>query len=129
MLIKGQVVAKQQAAALRHPQQRQQLRQARDVFPVDLHKGESVRLPLVNGGVGRLDERALAGAASAPQQYIVGRQAGGEPLGVVEQNVADPVDPAQQRDLDPIDLVNRRQPTTVGVPTLTFGVECIERSL
>ena len=63
-----------------------------------------------------LTSGALAGAAGTPQQYIVGREAGGEPLGVVEQDVADPVDTAQQPDLDPVDLVNRLEPIAVGVP-------------
>ena len=71
---------------------------------------------LVDRGMRRLDERALAGAAGAPQQDIVGRQAGGEPLGVVEQDVADPVDAAQQADLDAVDLVDRLEPAAVGVP-------------
>ena len=79
---------------------------------------------VVDGGVRRLDQRALAGAAGAPQQHIVCRQAGGEPLGVVEQDVADPVDPAQQSDFDPVHLVNRVEPPAVGVPDESVaGVE------
>ena len=83
---------------------------------MDLDEGEGVRVPSVNRFMRRLYKRALAGAAGAPQQDIVGREPRGEAFGVVEQNVADPVDPAQQLDLDPIDLVNRLQPTVVGVP-------------
>ena len=83
---------------------------------MDLDEGEGVRMLVVDRGVRRLDERALAGAAGAPQQYIVGREPGGEPLGVVEQDVADPVDSAQQADLDAVDLVNRLEPAAVGVP-------------
>ena len=58
----------------------------------------------VDPGMDGLDERALAHAARAPQQRIVGRQARGEPLGVLEQDVADPVDALEEVQLDPVDL-------------------------
>src|SRR5205814_5504893 len=83
---------------------------------VDLDECERVRMHIVDGGVRRLDERALAGAAGAPQQDIVGREPGGEPLGVVEQNVADAVDAAQKSHLNAVDLVNRLEPAAVGMP-------------
>src|SRR5260370_38231413 len=62
------------------------------------------------------NERTLARPACAPQQYVVCREPGGEPLGVVQQNVPNPVDPAQQPDLDPVDLVYRLQRAAVGGP-------------
>ena len=62
---------------------------------MDLDEREGMRTHFVDSGMRGLDERTLAGAAGAPQQYIVGREAGGEPLGVVEQDVAHPVYAAQ----------------------------------
>ena len=88
---------------------------------MDLDQRQGVRLGFVDRGVRRLDERALAGAARAPQQHVVGRQPGGEPLGVVEQDVADPVDAAQQPDLDPVDLGDRLEPAAVGMPDEGVG--------
>src|SRR5437899_5789233 len=45
--------------------QRQQARQARDVLAVDLDQGQRVRPLVVDRGMHRLDEGALAGAARA----------------------------------------------------------------
>ena len=76
----------------------------------------------------RLDQRALAGAARAPQQHVVGREPGREPLGVVEQNVAHPVDPAQQTDRHPVDRRHRFQPFAVGMPDEGVGgIEIVDR--
>ncbi len=50
-----------------------------------------------------LDQRRFAHAARAPQQRIVGRQAAGEALGVLDQHVAHPVDALEQRHLDAVD--------------------------
>ncbi len=58
----------------------------------------------VDRGMHRLDQRALAHAARAPQQRVVGGQPVGEAPRVGEQDVAHPVDPAQQPDLDAADL-------------------------
>ncbi len=61
----------------------------------------------IDGRVRRLDQRRLAHAARAPEQHVVGGQAGGEALGVVEQDVAHAVDAADQADIDPVDAVHR----------------------
>ena len=50
----------------------------------------------VDAGVDRLDQRALAHAARAPEEHVVGRQAAGEALGVLEQDVAHPVDALEE---------------------------------
>ena len=55
----------------------------------------------VDLGMGRLDQRGLAHAACAPQQGVVGRQATGEALGVLDQGVARPVDAGEQAHLHP----------------------------
>ncbi len=60
--------------------------------------------PLVDAGVHGLHQRRLAHAARAPQQRVVGGQAGGEALGVLGQDVAHPVDALEQRQLDAADM-------------------------
>ena len=57
----------------------------------------------VDRGVHCLDQRRLAHAARAPQKHVVGGQAGGETLGVVDQDVAHAVDAADQADVDAVD--------------------------
>ena len=97
------------------------MRQARDVFAVNFDEGQRVRLLGVDCGVSGLDQRALAGAARAPQQHVVGGEAGGKATGVFEQNVAHPVDAAQQADLDAVDLRDRFEPTGIGMPDKGVG--------
>ena len=69
----------------------------------------------------RLDQRRLAHAARAPQQRIVGGQAAGEALGVLDQKIAHPVDPAQDRNVDAVDARNGRQRAAVGAPDEGLG--------
>ena len=71
-----------------------------------------------------LDQRGLAHAARAPQQRVVGGQAVGEALGVLDQDVAHPVDALEQAEVDPADARHRRQPP-VRVPDK--GVRGAER--
>ena len=90
--------------------ERHQLGQRLDVLAVDLDQLERRgRSACVEAGMDRLDQRALAHAARAPQQRVVGRQAAREALGVLEQDVAQPVDALEQVDLDPVDLGDRLQ--------------------
>ena len=82
-----------------------QRRQALDVLAVDLDQLEASgdgRLP-VDRGMRGLDQRRLAHAARAPEQRVVGRQAVGEALGVLDQEIAHPVDAAQKRKIDAVD--------------------------
>ena len=51
----------------------------------------------------RLDQRALAHAARAPQQGVVGGQPLGKAARVLDQDVAREVDPLEQADIDPVD--------------------------
>ncbi len=83
---------------------------------MDFDQRQGARMLVVDGGVRGFDERTLAGPAGAPQQYVVGGEARGEALGIVEQDVADPVDAAQEPDLDAVYLVNRLEPAAVGMP-------------
>ena len=68
--------------------------QALDVLAVDLDQLQPVgRLAIdVDAGMRRLDQRRFAHAARAPQQRVVGGQAVGEALGILDQDVAHPVD-------------------------------------
>ena len=52
---------------------------------------------LVDAGMDRLDQRALAHAARAPEEHVVGRQAAREALGVLDQDVAHAVDALERR--------------------------------
>ena len=70
----------------------------------------------VDRGMGRLDQRRFAHTPRAPQKRIVGRQAAGEALGVLDQKVAHAVDPAQERKVDAVDPRDRRQRAAVGAP-------------
>ena len=75
-----------------------------------------------------LDQRALAGAARAPQQHVVGRQPGGETLGILDEDVAHPVYSAQQVELDAVDFADGLQPFALGVPDEGVGgVEIVLR--
>ena len=69
---------------------------------------------LENVGVDGLDERTLAHAARAPEQRVVGRQAGRESLGVLGEDVAHPVDALQQRKFHAIHARHGNQPAGAG---------------
>ena len=68
-----------------------------------------------------LTSAALAGAAGAPEQHVIGGQPGGEALGVFDQDIAHPVDAAQQADLDSVDLFYRFEPVALCVPDERIG--------
>ena len=93
-------------------QQVHQRRQALDVLAVDLDQLQPVgRLAVdIDAGMRRLHQRRLAHAARAPQQRVVGGQAVGEALGVLDQDVAHPVDALEQAEIDAADARHRRQP-------------------
>ena len=78
----------------------------------------------IDGGMHGLDQRRLAHAARAPQEHVVGGEAGGEALGVVDQDVAHAVDAADQPDIDAIDAVNRFKQAGIGSPDEAVG--CVE---
>ena len=64
----------------------------------------------------RLDQRALAHAARAPQQRIVGGQAFGEAPRVGQQGVALALDALEQRQIDMRHLGHRHQPALRRLP-------------
>ena len=66
-----------------------------------------VRMRGADRGVRGLDQRGFAHAARAPQQRVVGRQAAGEALGILDQKIAHPVDALEQRHLDTVDAADR----------------------
>ena len=96
--------------------QRHQLRQGLDLLAVDLDQLETAPELAVDRGMDRLDERALAHAAGPPEQRIVGRQAGREAPGVLEQDVANSIDSLQEIEIDPVDLRDLAQAIAGGVP-------------
>ena len=123
--VEAQVVAEQQAAPLALAQPLQQARQAGDVLAVDLDQGQGgmpgLGRAVVDLGVHRLDQGALAHAAGAPEQGVVGRQAFGEAAGVLQQGRLLALDALQQPDLDPVDPGHRLQEVALGVPDEGIG--------
>ena len=83
--------------------------------------GQRVAGVLVHGGMDRLDQRALAHAACAPQQRVVGGQAAGEALCIVDQQITHTVDSAQQFQRQPVDRSDRQKMAGVGDPHESVG--------
>ena len=75
-----------------------------DVLPVDLDQLQA-REAAVNG----LDQRALAHAACAPQERVIGGKAPGETLGIRQEHVAAAVDALEERQRHPIDRPDRQK--------------------
>ena len=71
---------------------RHEVRQALDVLAMDLDELELAAGLVVDEMMRGLDERALAHAARAPQQRVVGGQPLGEALGILDQDVARQID-------------------------------------
>src|SRR3546814_16575605 len=69
----------------------------------------------------RLHRRALAGAARAPQQRVVRRQAVGEAPGVLVEGLRLTTDALQKREIDPIYLGNRLPAVALRVPDNGIG--------
>ncbi len=101
-MVEGEVVAKDDEAFPRAFQDLHQQRQAGDVFAMHFHELERVADLLGHRRMGGFDQRGLAHAARAPQQHIVGGKAGGETIGVVEQNVAHMIDALDEREIDAV---------------------------
>ena len=95
LAVEGEVVAEHHEAALGLADAREQRGQRGDVLAMDLDQRQRARRAAhlaVHMGVDGLHDRALAGAARAPQQGVVGRQALGEAPRVLEQGLLLPVD-------------------------------------
>src|SRR5882757_4685840 len=124
LTVEGEVVAEYQEAALRLADHAEQRRQRGDVLAVDLDQRQRSRRPAhlaVHVGVDGLHDRALAGAARAPQQRVVGRQPLGETPRVLEQGLLLAVDAHQQVELDPVDLGDGFHAVAGRMPDIGFG--------
>ena len=88
---------------------------------MNLDQGQRARLLGVNRRMDRLDQRALAHAARAPEQGVVGGQAVGEALCIRMQGVALAFDTLQQFDVDAVDRRHRHQPVALGMPDEGIG--------
>ena len=124
--VEGEIVAEHDEMEGGRPQQVHQRGQALDVLAVDLDQLQPVGGLAVgiDAGMRSLHQRGLAHAARAPQQRIVGGQAVGEALGVLDQDVAHPVDALEQEEVDAADALDLGQPP-VRVPDKGVGI--IER--
>ena len=119
--IEGQIVAEQDCAPLRLAQEAEQLRQGWYVFAVNFNQRQAPRLVLRDIAMHRLDQGTLAGAARAPQQGIVRRQALCKPQGVFIQRIALPIDALQQFDVEPVHLGDGLQIGRIRVPDEGIG--------
>src|SRR5262249_47968853 len=118
--LEGKIVAEQDEAMLvRGTQVRKEMRKRSDVFAMNLDELEALHYAMH-----RLDQRALAHAACAPQQRIVGRKPAGETLCVGEQRIAHAVDALEQREGHAVDIGNRNEASRLGMPG--EGVACRE---
>ena len=78
LAVEGQIVAEQDEALVRPAQQAEQVGQGLDVLAMDLDEDQRLAMLVADLRVDRLDDGALAGAARAPEQGVVRRQAAGE---------------------------------------------------
>src|SRR5262245_52775928 len=92
-------------------QVRKEMRKRPDVLAMNLDELEVLYLAMHC-----LDERALAHAACAPQQCIVGGKPAGEALGVCEQRIAHAVDAFEQREWHAVDIGDRNEASRLGMP-------------
>jgi len=120
-LIEGEVVAEEQEPPLRPAQLLQQQGKRRQVLAMDLDEGELARHFRRDRRMGCLHQRALTGAARAPEQGVVGRESHGETPRVREQDVARLVDPVQQGEIDTIDLRHGLEPAALRMPEKGIG--------
>ncbi len=86
---------------------------------ISFSRSAGLRSMLILACVG-LHQRRLAHAARAPEQRVVGGQAVGEALGVLDQDVAHPVDALEQAKVDAADARHRRK-ASVRMPDKGVG--------
>jgi hypothetical protein len=87
----------------------------------DQHQPAAALAARIDRAVDRLDQRAFAHAASAPQQGIVGRQPAGETAGVLDQGVAGRLDALEKVERQPGDFANGMQFSGSGLPDEGVG--------
>ena len=98
------------------------MRQAGDILAVNLDELQRRRrTPARHVGMDRLDQRALAHAARAPEQRIVGRQSAREARGILHQRVAHPVDALEQPERHAIDLGDGQEGLGLRLPDKGLG--------
>ena len=121
--VERKVVAKDDEPIRRVAHEAHERGQALDVLAMDLDQLEAPGdiLLAVDRGMGGLDQRRFAHAPRAPKKRIVGRQAAGEALRILDQKVAHPIDPAQERKVDAVDALNRRERAAVSAPDEGLG--------
>ena len=121
VLVEAQIVTKDDEAGVFAGDPAHQDRQAFNVLAIDLDEDQPLEAGLakaVDMGMQRLDQRALAHAAGAPQQGVVGAMPTSEMQRVLQQRFGDVVDAAQQFDRDAGDRRHRPQHGFAGVPVI-----------
>ena len=106
---------------LRPPaQMRQAARQTGDILAVDFDELQRIAparaAALLHLRMHRLDQRAFAHAARAPEQRIVGRKPAREILRVRKQRAGHPVHRLQQPDGHPVDMRHGQEPVLFRKP-------------
>src|SRR5262249_8575172 len=121
LLVEREIVAEEEAAPAAAAQATEEAGKGGDILTMDFDQHPRARPRPVELAVHRLDERALAGAAGAPQKDVVGGKARGKAPRIVEQDVAHAVDAAQELEIDAIDRGYRLQPFGIGMPDEGVG--------
>ena len=114
--VEGEIVAEQQEAARAAAQLLQEQGQRVEVLAMDFDQREFAAGLPADRRMHGFDQRALAGAARAPEQGVVGGKSAGELARVAQQDVARMVDPVQQREIDAIDLRHAFEPALARMP-------------
>ncbi len=113
--LERQIVAEQNESMLgRRAQMAEEAGQGVDVLAVDLDQLEA-REAGIDGTMHGLDQGALAHAAGAPEQRIVGGQAAREAFRVGQEGVAAAVDALEKRQRHPVDAPDRRKSPGLGL--------------
>ena len=103
-VVEGEIVAIEDRAPIRFPQEGKQSRQGGNVLAVNFHQRDDARVFGDDVAMDGLDQGAFAAAPGAPQQRIVGRQTFGETHRVFVERVALLVDALQQIQIEAVDV-------------------------
>ena len=118
VLIEGEIVAIEEEAARRGPQDAQEQGQAGDLLTMNFDKRQAfaVLALRVDLRVDRLHERTLAHAARAPQKRIVGGKSVGEPACVFKKRIASRIDPLEEGKRQAGNGCDRKEPAMRRLP-------------
>ena len=121
VMVERQVIAKDEDALGAAPKLRHELRQALDVLALDFDEDKAAGRVTVDRRMGGFDQRAFSHAARTPEERVIGRQAFGEAVGVVHQQIADVIDAFEEAEIDPRHGGHRIQHAACAAPDKGVG--------